>query len=202
MVDYHHTGASLIIDKVQLTDLDNAAHLPNGRYIKGMTVGNENRRSPEAFSKGRISKLTDMFAFDIVVSPTSRIAPTIVTNILSKCIYALLGHVIFGHDPDFQKHKQQGALPDMIRLQRLVSYFGDQEGFDGLMRYLGDDEISRAVLTMLWEDRHEACIPYRPFAEWPEVEDVVFKDLVLRLMTLDPERRMSAQETLEHPWFE
>lgn len=147
MVDYHHDEEKMVLENVQLTDLDNAAYLPNGRYIKGMVAGNENWRSPEAFFKSKISKPTDMFSFGIV------------------CIYAVLGRVIFGPDADLEKHVELGALPDMIRLQRQVSYFGDQEGLDGLKTHLGNDEISLTVLTMLWEDRHEPYIPYKPFAE-------------------------------------
>ncbi|KAF1842332.1 kinase-like protein [Cucurbitaria berberidis CBS 394.84] len=163
MVDYHHDKEKMIVEKVQLTDLDNAAYLPNSRYIKGMLAGNENWRSPEAFFKSKISKPADMFSFGIV------------------CIYAVLGRVIFGPDADLEKHEELGALPGMIRLQRQVSYFGDQEGLNRLKTHLGDDEISLIVLTMLWEDRHEPYIPYKPFAEW-----------------LD---RITAQQALEHPWF-
>jgi serine/threonine protein kinase len=110
--------------------------------------------------------------------------------------------VIFGPDADLEKHEQLGALPDMIRLQRQVSYFGDQEGLDGLKTHLGDDEISLTILNMLWEDRFEPYIPYRPFKDWPEVEDVIFKDLILKLMNLDPSKRITAQQALEHTWFE
>jgi serine/threonine protein kinase len=67
MADYHFEQGQMILDKVQLTDLDNAAHLPNGRYIKNTTVGNENWRSPEAFFRGKITKQTDIFSFGIVV---------------------------------------------------------------------------------------------------------------------------------------
>jgi serine/threonine protein kinase len=110
--------------------------------------------------------------------------------------------VIFGPDADLEKHEQLGALPDMIRLQRQVSYFGDQEGLDGLKTYLGDDDkISLTVLKMLWEDRFEPYIPYRPFETWSEVEDIDFKDLILKLMNLDPSKRITAQQALEHPWF-
>jgi serine/threonine protein kinase len=109
--------------------------------------------------------------------------------------------VILGPDADFEKHKVLGALPDMIRLQRQVSYFGDQEGLDGLKTYLGDDEISLTVLDMLWEDRHEPYIPYKPFSEWHDVEDTAFKDLIIGLMNLDPSKRITAQEALEHPWL-
>jgi hypothetical protein len=72
----------MILDKVQLSDLDNAAYLPNGRYIKGMIAGNENWRSPEAFFKSKLSNPADMFSFGIVVSaPTQDFMPP--TNTLS-----------------------------------------------------------------------------------------------------------------------
>jgi hypothetical protein len=65
MVDYHHNEGNMVVGKVQLTDLDNAAYLPNGRYVKGMIAGNENWRSPEAFFKGEIRKSADVFSFGI-----------------------------------------------------------------------------------------------------------------------------------------
>jgi hypothetical protein len=68
LIDYHHDQENMVLDKVQLSDLDNAAYLPNGRYIKGMMAGNENWRSPEAFFKSKLSKPADMFSFGIVVS--------------------------------------------------------------------------------------------------------------------------------------
>jgi serine/threonine protein kinase len=71
MVDYHRDDEKMVLEKVQLTDLDNAAYLPNGRYIKDMMAGNENWRSPEAFFKGKISKPADMFSFGIVVSAST-----------------------------------------------------------------------------------------------------------------------------------
>jgi hypothetical protein len=67
MVDYHHDEEELVLEKVQLTDLENAAYLPNGRYIKGMIAGNENWRSPEAFFKSKLGKPADVFSFGIVV---------------------------------------------------------------------------------------------------------------------------------------
>jgi serine/threonine protein kinase len=82
MVDYHRDESKMVLEKVQLTDLDNAAYLPNGRYIKGMLAGNENWRSPEAFFKSKISKPADMFSFGIVVG-TSTQTGILATNILS-----------------------------------------------------------------------------------------------------------------------
>lgn len=118
-----------------------------------------------------------------------------------QCIYALLGQVILGPDDDLQKHVAQGALPYLIRLQRQVSYFGDQEGVEGLLKHIGDDDVNCQVLQMLGEDRHEENIPYKPFSEWADVTDVVFKDLIRGLTNLDPAKRITARQALDHPWF-
>jgi hypothetical protein len=82
MVDYHHDEEKMVLENVQLTDLDNAAYLPNGRYIKGMIAGNENWPSPEAFFKSKISKPADMFSFGIVVSASTQIS-ILDANVLS-----------------------------------------------------------------------------------------------------------------------
>ncbi|KAL9127414.1 MAG: hypothetical protein Q9217_003710 [Psora testacea] len=183
MVDCRHVGQETIIEQVQIIDLENAAYLPKGRCIKGMLAGNDNWRSPEGHFKGELHKPSDVFSFGAV------------------CIYAVLGRVIFGPDDDFQKHQAQGALPALIRLQRQVSYFGDQEGLNGLMKHVGDEEVNCQVLRMLWEERTEDYIPYKPFSDWQNVSDPEFKDLIRGMMNLDPTKRVTARQVLEHPWF-
>jgi serine/threonine protein kinase len=118
-----------------------------------------------------------------------------------QCIYAVLGRVVFGPDDDFEKHQAQGALPALIRLQRQVSYFGDQEGLNGLMKHVGDEEVNCQILQMLWEERNEQWIPYKPFSTWSDIQDDTFKDLIQGLMNLDPARRLTVQQALGHPWF-
>lgn len=113
----------------------------------------------------------------------------------------MLGRVIFGPDEDFEKHRGQGALPAMIRLQRQVSFLGDQEGLHGLKIYVSDEQINCQVLRMLWEERTAEHIPYQPFGGWPEVSHT-FKDLVQQMMNLDPKKRIAARRALKHPWFE
>lgn len=113
----------------------------------------------------------------------------------------MLGRVVFGPDDDFQNHESQGALPALIRLQRQVSYFGDREGMSGLQKHIADDDISCQILQMLWDERSEEHVPYKPFREWPNIVDPSFKDLILRLTNLDPMKRIRACETLEHPWL-
>ncbi|KAJ5578368.1 uncharacterized protein N7459_007332 [Penicillium hispanicum] len=184
MVDWHvNADEEVLIERVQVTDLENAACLPRGRCIKGMAAGNDNWRSPEAHLRGELNKPTDLFSFGVV------------------CIYAMLGRVIFGPEEDFEVHESKGALPAFIPLQRQVSYFGDQAGIDGLLRHISGDHISCQVLRMLWEDREEDHIPYIPFSEWPDVCDVACKDLIWALTSLDPTRRITARQAVQHRWF-
>lgn len=68
MVDCHVNADEVLIERVQVTDLENAAYLPRGRCIKGMLAGNENWRSPEAHFKGDLNKPTDLFSFGVMVS--------------------------------------------------------------------------------------------------------------------------------------
>lgn len=95
----------------------------------------------------------------------------------------------------------QGVLPYLIHLQRQVCFFGDEDGIEGLVKHIGDDQLHCQALRMLWEGRHEDYIGYSPFSSWPELEDEGFKDLIGQMMSLDPARRITATQALEHPWF-
>ncbi|RMY08536.1 hypothetical protein D0868_04747 [Hortaea werneckii] len=165
LVDYEQHDEATTMKRVMLSDLENAAHLPNGRCIKGMLAGSDVWRSVEAHLKGELSKPTDMFSF---------------------------GRVLVS----------QGAEPLAIRLQRLVSYFGDRDGINGLLTHVGDDETSCEILSLLWDERNADYIPYKPFVEWPEKQqDESLRDVITRLVNLDPNKRITAKEALMHPWF-
>lgn len=113
----------------------------------------------------------------------------------------MLGRIIFGRDEDFEYHESQGIEPGLIRLQRQTSFLGDEAGYQGLRRHFEDNEQLCQLLDALWEDRTAPHIPYKHFSTWPEVEDENFKDIVLQLTSLDPQRRITAREALQHPWF-
>lgn len=74
MTDCIHKNQGIVVEKVQLTDLENAAYLPKGKCVKGMLAGNDNWRSPEAHFKGKLSKPSDVFSFGLVVSIASTTA--------------------------------------------------------------------------------------------------------------------------------
>lgn len=113
----------------------------------------------------------------------------------------MLGKAIFGLDQDMRKLQAYGVLQQVIRLQRQVSYFGDQEGWNGLNIHISDNKTSRQILWKAWADRVADYHSYRPFSHWPNVTDDEFKDLIGRMTNLDPLKRATAQEMLEHPWF-
>lgn len=71
MTNCNRKGQGIVVEKVQLTDLENAAYLPEGKCVKGMLAGNDDWRSPEAHFKGRLSKPSDVYSFGLVVSISS-----------------------------------------------------------------------------------------------------------------------------------
>ncbi|KAF2839410.1 hypothetical protein M501DRAFT_1016493 [Patellaria atrata CBS 101060] len=60
VVNCRYDGSELVIDQVQITDLENAAHLPGAWFIKDEPVGSDNWRSPETYFKAGITKSTDI----------------------------------------------------------------------------------------------------------------------------------------------
>lgn len=69
LANYHQgDGPEITVSRVQLSDLENAAHLPKPRCIKGMLAGNDNWRSPEGHFKGELNKPSDVYSFGLVVS--------------------------------------------------------------------------------------------------------------------------------------
>lgn len=101
-----------------------------------------------------------------------------------------------------RKYTDQGVLAPVVRLQRQISYFGDRDGINGLLTHVGDEELNLQVLSTLYNGKNDDDHGYKHFSTWPEVKEDSFKDLVLSMMSLDPKRRITAKQALEHPWFE
>lgn len=118
---------------------------------------------------------------------------------LQQCIYAVLKSVIMYVD---ENTLPEGVFALAHILQRQVSYFADPDGFDGLLRHLGDDSPWCQVLKVLLVG-FDKDNPREPFTQWMmEPLDSDFKDLIGGLTNLDPAKRLTADEALLHKWFE
>ncbi|OQN98162.1 hypothetical protein B0A48_15994 [Cryoendolithus antarcticus] len=179
-----NTASLDVVEKTTVIDIENAAYLPYSRHIKGTLIGHEYWRTPEAHFKGKLNKPTDIFIYALV------------------CIHTVLGRIIQYGDADLVNHVKQGTYPTLVRLQRLVAYFGCGAGLEGLKRHVGDENINCQILDAFWEDTIADYHEYRPFKEWPDVTDAAFADLIVKMTNLDPGERLRAEEALAHPWFD
>ncbi|KAI0128027.1 kinase-like domain-containing protein [Xylariales sp. AK1849] len=178
MVDYHETDEGVVVDRVQLSDLEDSTHIPPSQALRGLQVGNHWWRSPEAHVKGAINKPTDIFSFAIV------------------SIYLLLRRVIFWMD------LPQSSDPSFAILEKQISHFAEWDDFDDFLDYLGRGHPWRQNFSKMAKSFGETN-PRRPFNLWKsDVLDPDFKDLIRNMTHFDPRKRITAQQALEHPWFQ
>ncbi|KAH7348172.1 kinase-like domain-containing protein [Pyrenochaeta sp. MPI-SDFR-AT-0127] len=177
MVDWSAKDNNTIIQQVQIADIEDAAYIANDQALIGRQVGNWMWRSPEAHASGQVHKPSDIFSFGIV------------------CIYALTKRVIFAVGDEELK---EGEDKLAIVLERQLSYFSDLESLGGLLQHLGDSPWVE-IFTVIAEGFNEQ-FPGAPFMLWKDIEPD-FKDLVGKMTSIDPKRRITAQEALTHPWF-
>ncbi|UPX12663.1 uncharacterized protein EKO05_0003204 [Ascochyta rabiei] len=177
LIEWKDQGGEITVEQVQVADIEDAAYVPKDCVIKGRQVGNWMWRSPEAHASAEVHTPSDMFSFGLV------------------CIYAITKRVVLAVD---EEEIPEGIELLDIVLERQLSYFSDLEGIDGLIRYLGDSPWAQ-LIAMVAAD-FNADNPRRPFALWQDI-DPDFKDLIVRMMNVDPTRRLTANEALAHEWF-
>ncbi|KKY22822.1 putative calcium calmodulin dependent protein kinase [Phaeomoniella chlamydospora] len=173
----------IVVERTQLTDLEDSAHCPPPGNLIGAQLGNWMWRSPEAHAEGPMNKPSDIFAFAIV------------------CIYALTQRVIFGVLKE-ELGKDEELLS--IVLERQLSYFGDLEAFNGFLQYLhyGNPENPWIEIFQVVRSSFNAEYPREPFSLWQdEIIDEDFRDLIVKMANFNPEKRITAREALEHRWF-
>ncbi|KIH87072.1 hypothetical protein SPBR_05198 [Sporothrix brasiliensis 5110] len=179
LLDYEErTSDDLSIKRVQIADLEDAVLLPPGKNLKGCLCGNQLWRSPESWARARQNTPSDVFSFGVVI------------------VYVMLHDMIF-------RVSEKGPGGDDAAwwpiLRRHISFFGDEDGFKGLLKHIGEDSVFFDRLISVAGD-FDAERPRKPFAMWFYV-DAELRDLVTRMTNLDPARRITAREALEHPWF-
>ncbi|KAI1172995.1 kinase-like protein [Nemania sp. FL0916] len=165
---------------VQITDLEAAVILPsNAKGLTDRLLGNHYWRSPESWAQGLQNTSSDIYSFAIVA------------------IFAWTGRMVFfSEEADRASTEEQAQLI----LRRHLSYFASNiEDFKGFIAYHGDDNpFVQRLKDLLCTFSEEE--PRLPFGRWQQV-DPQFRDLVCKMTCMDPSRRITAREALQHPWF-
>jgi serine/threonine protein kinase len=84
-------------------------------------------------------------------------------------------------------------------LRRHISYFADEDGFNGFLHHIGEENPFYGRLIDLANSFGPGS-PRQPFERWGYVEPDL-RDLVSKMTNLDPTKRITAREALEHHWF-
>ncbi|PTU22237.1 hypothetical protein P175DRAFT_0514365 [Aspergillus ochraceoroseus IBT 24754] len=116
-------------------------------------------------------------------------------NQASDMIYVMLNEMVF-RVRDCELHASDSWR---YVLRRHISYFADEQGFAGLLEHIGESNAFHGRLITLAGDFTSES-PREPFESWNYVEPE-FRDLVGKMTNLDPNRRITAREALEHRWF-
>jgi serine/threonine protein kinase len=102
----------------------------------------------------------------------------------------------------FSDEANNAEDPSDIILGLHVSHFvNDVEDFGRFVEYHGGEEdpfVVRIIELLTAFDGKER--KRAPFSRWHPV-DPQFQDLVGKMTCLDPLRRITAREALQHPWF-
>lgn len=94
---------------------------------------------------------------------------------------------------------EESIDPLAIIIERQISYFADEDGLNGFLKYLGDNPWVRVFEVT--RDGFNQETPREPFVFWNGVDDD-FKSLVSAMTCFDPGRRITARQALEHRWFD
>lgn len=194
LVDWKETGDDITVEQVQIADIESGAYVPEGSTIKGLQVGNWMWRSPEAHMFGPMNKSTDMFSFGLVVS-LMYLQTILDLTLNAQCIFAATKEFVLAVDR--KQIPEDVQLEDAV-MQRIISYFADLDGVRGLVDYYGDTHWAHYVAMVANEFSEDN--PRRPF-DTRRGLDCDFKDLIMRLMSVDPRKRLTAKEALAHEWF-
>ncbi|OBT53182.1 hypothetical protein VE04_06181 [Pseudogymnoascus sp. 24MN13] len=179
-VNYEESpNGTIEVQRVQVGDLEMGSVIPPGLNVRGAKLGNPMWRSPESHAAARINLPTDVFSFGLV------------------CIYTTLRKIIFRIDSEGLSRADEERLV----VKRLLFNFGDGPGLVGLIDHLDDSVASWRDLVLDVTPEFTTTNPRKPFSMWVEINEG-FRDIVTKMTSLDPARRITAREALEHPWFQ
>lgn len=129
---------------------------------------------------------------------TTRRFLTLTAGKKKKAIFVWQGKMVFFSEEAEQASPEDRA--DMILRQHLCLFAYTQDDFDGFVAHNGgkDSPFVNHVCGLL--DTFNEEQPLMPFSI-RKGGDPQFRDLVTKMTYLDPSRRITAREALDHPWF-
>lgn len=150
----------------------------------GALCGNQMWRSPESRAGARQGTPSDIFSFWVVV----RIARHSIRRPYSKLTDIILSIYVMLNDMVLRDSRDELAAIDswhhVLRWQ--ISFFGEEDGFQGLLQWIGEDSPFFERLISL-AGSYNAVDSRKPFEKWHFV-DADFQYLVGRMTVLDPMR--------------
>ncbi|KAK2791193.1 hypothetical protein FQN53_006031 [Emmonsiellopsis sp. PD_33] len=178
--NYHYEESPegrVIVKNVQISDLEDTVIVKTGKWLRGPLCGNAIWRSPESWCRSRQNQSSDVFSFAIVM------------------IYVMIGEMVF------RVNDQELNSADSWRyiLRRHISYFADEDGLNGFLEHIGEENPFYKPLIAL-ANSFGPGDPRQPFMRWEYVEPDL-RDLVRKMTNLDPMKRITAREALQHRWF-
>ncbi|KAM5443600.1 RIBULOSE-phosphate 3-epimerase [Microsporum ferrugineum] len=173
------SSSGIRVKRAQIGDLEMGSMIPPSLNVRGARLGNPMWRSLESHAAARINTPSDIFSFGLV------------------CIYTMLRKIIFHTDGECTSNAEK----ERIIVKRLLSHFGDGPGLVGLLEHLEDDSAEWRDILVAVVDEFTPDDPRKPFSMWDDVDET-FRDIVGRMTSLDPARRTTAKDALEHPWIQ
>ncbi|KAF7181861.1 hypothetical protein CNMCM7691_001158 [Aspergillus felis] len=178
LVDYVESAeGGVVVKSVQISDLEDTVIVPRGKWLTGPLCGNAIWRSPESWCRSRQNQASDVFSFGVVM------------------IYVMVNEMVFRVNDD----EVNSADSWRHVLRRHISYFADEEGLNGFLEHIGEENPFYERLKDL-ANTFGPENPRQPFERWGYVEPDL-RDVVGKMTNLDPTKRKTAREALQHSWF-
>ncbi|KAI5926593.1 kinase-like protein [Camillea tinctor] len=165
---------------VQIIDLDLAVVIPpKSKGLGDLLTGNHWWRSPEAWARGIQNTPSDIYTFALAA------------------IYVWTGHIVLYTDKAY--HASPEEQKKLILTRHLSFFISTPEDLKGFVKYHGEN-VPFLQCTLEIFNSFSDENPRAPFGGWQQL-DPQFRDLICKMTCLDPLRRITAREALQHPWF-
>ncbi|KAL3440890.1 kinase-like domain-containing protein [Aspergillus insuetus] len=117
-INWQELGNDIHVEKVQLGDLEDAAHIPLDCDMVRKQAGNWMWRSPKAHARGPVNKPSDLFSF---------------------ALFAFARFTSASSSRFEKKSWKRGVDKPAVVIELQISYFADEEGLNGFLKHLGDN---------------------------------------------------------------